>query len=132
MKNISKLYSIINFENMTFLPDIKPPVINCMPRQTFYTDRGTLNTSVTWVLPTATDNVDVNVTISQTSDHEQGIILSEGLHNVTYTATDSAGNSNNCTIELEVKGEYYISCLLVLILFVKSGNRISMHCNIIV
>jgi hypothetical protein len=89
--------------------DDEPPVISCQTTQLFYADRGTFNTSVTWIVPTATDNVDSNVSVLQTSGPELGDILSEGFHSVKYKVTDSAGNSfaalSECTIVLDVKGK---------------------------
>ncbi|XP_060604924.1 sushi, von Willebrand factor type A, EGF and pentraxin domain-containing protein 1-like [Ruditapes philippinarum] len=87
--------------------DDEPPIISCQTTQLFYADRGTFNTSVTWIVPTATDNVDRNVSVLQTSGPELGDILSEGFHSVMYKVTDSAGNSfaalSECTIVLDVK-----------------------------
>ncbi|XP_060604933.1 sushi, von Willebrand factor type A, EGF and pentraxin domain-containing protein 1-like [Ruditapes philippinarum] len=84
-----------------------PPVITCQNLQIFYADRGTFETSVTWAVPTATDNVDAHPSVIQTSGPALGSILSEGLHPVNYKVTDRAGNSfpalSECTLVLEVK-----------------------------
>jgi hypothetical protein len=103
---------VINCNGVESFSDDDPPLISCQTTQIFYADRGTFNTSVTWTVPTATDNVDNNVSVLKISGPELGDILSEGLHSVKYKVTDSAGNSfaalSECTIVLEVKGEYII------------------------
>ncbi|XP_060604935.1 sushi-repeat-containing protein SRPX-like [Ruditapes philippinarum] len=87
--------------------DDDSPVISCLTPQVFYADRGTLNTSVTWIGPTATDNVDANPSILQTFGPAPESILSEGFHSVIFKVTDNAGNSfpalSECTIVLEIK-----------------------------
>ncbi|XP_053380921.1 sushi, von Willebrand factor type A, EGF and pentraxin domain-containing protein 1-like isoform X1 [Mercenaria mercenaria] len=87
--------------------DDDSPVIECTTTQVFYADRGSFYTSVTWDVPTATDNVDPNPSIIQISGPSQGQVLSEGFHSVEYKATDSEGNSHpalsECTIVIEVK-----------------------------
>ncbi|XP_060570713.1 uncharacterized protein LOC132729006, partial [Ruditapes philippinarum] len=93
--------------NIVSCVDDEPPVISCHTFQTFYADRGTFSTTVKWIVPTATDNIDSNPVILQTSGPTQGDILPEGIHSVTYKTTDIAGNSfvalSECTIQLEVK-----------------------------
>jgi hypothetical protein len=116
------LKTSINFDDVESFSDDDPPVISCLTPQVFYADRGTFSTSVTWIGPTATDNVDANPSILQTSGPAQESILSEGFHSVTFKVTDSAGNSfpalSECTTVLEIKGEYVtFSCCYCFCLF---------------
>ncbi len=53
-----------------------------------------------WQTPTATDNCDTNVAIA--GSHNSGDTFPVGTTTVVYTATDNAGNSVNCSFEVEV------------------------------
>lgn len=57
-------------------------------------------TSVSWTPPTAGDNCDNNVTI--TESHASGDTFPLGTTTVTYTATDAAGNATTCTFNVTV------------------------------
>ncbi|XP_060554670.1 sushi repeat-containing protein SRPX-like [Ruditapes philippinarum] len=92
--------------------DDDPPVISCQTIQVFYADRSSFNTSVTWIVPHASDNVDENPSILQTSGPRQGDSMPEGFHSVKYKTIDIAGNSfpalSECTIVIEVKDKMLI------------------------
>lgn len=62
---------------------------------------------IEWEEPFAWDNVDdKNLTVLK--DLKFGF-LSEGVYKINYTAIDSSGNTNECLINLTVKG----LCLLL-------------------
>jgi len=58
------------------------------------------NANATWTPPTVTDNCDMNVTI--TSSHNAGDTFGFGTTSVTYTASDDAGNTTQCTFNVTV------------------------------
>lgn len=85
-----------NIETATFsitVIDTESPVISSMP-ENIVTDPapGANYATVSWVEPTATDNVGV---VSLVSDHDIGSQFGIGTTVVTYTATDAAGNTKN-------------------------------------
>jgi gliding motility-associated-like protein len=61
---------------------------------------GNCNAVATWVAPVATDNCGVTIT----STHNSGDSFPIGVTTVTYTATDAAGNSVNCSFTVTVTG----------------------------
>jgi hypothetical protein len=70
--------------------DAEPPVIrNCPQDIAVGNDPGLSGAKVSWVEPTATDNVGVT---GFTSDHKPGETFAVGSTTVTYTASDAAGN----------------------------------------
>ena len=90
-----------------------PVIVNCKTYQTFYIDRSSDTTTVNWIVPTATDNVDnaADITIEQVlGTLQQGAVLTAGEYTVEYSAIDTAGNPsiNNCTITLNIDGNYFI------------------------
>lgn len=70
------------------------------------TTRGQPTALVDWGSITAVDNVDnTHVPISITSDpagYTQGSLFRVGITTITYTATDSADNSNTCVFNVEI------------------------------
>lgn len=85
--------------------DITPPTIdNCInPPEVFIpmTQNASDNrTYVDWDAPIIYDNsnIDVNVTQSIQPGH-----IGFGVHTVKYTAVDSSGNENTCTLNVTVK-----------------------------
>ena len=76
-----------------------------MTPQIFYADKGHLSTSVTWLEPSAHDNIDQRPNIAKTQGPAQGDTLPTGRILVTYSATDEFGNNSpTCNIELKVLG----------------------------
>jgi len=59
------------------------------------------NTTVTYPLPTATDNCP-GVSVALTTGPASGGIFSQGTTPVTYTATDASGNTASCTFNVVV------------------------------
>ena len=71
--------------------------------QTVNTDSGMATGTATWTTPTASDNSGSSVNL--TPDYSPGHAFPIGATNVTYTATDGAGNSDTCTFTITVNGE---------------------------
>jgi hypothetical protein len=83
--------------------------------QIVYADRGGFSTSVHWIEPSATDNVDQNPVIRKLINISQGDILSENDYIISYEAVDMEGNTNvfvsKCDVILTVKGLFSsVSC----------------------
>ena len=80
-----------------------PTISGCPSDQTINTDSGNSTGTATWSAPTASDNSGV-VTLSP--DYNSGDAFSIGNTTVTYTATDSSGNSvSTCTFLITVVGK---------------------------
>ncbi|WP_226742892.1 HYR domain-containing protein [Polaribacter gangjinensis] len=70
--------------------DTEKPVISGMPSNiTQNNDLGACGATVTWTLPTATDNSGIATFVSS---HQSGDVFPVGTTTVTYTATDIHGN----------------------------------------
>ncbi|MEJ7611372.1 MAG: HYR domain-containing protein, partial [Ferruginibacter sp.] len=78
-----------------------PVVSNCPADFTIYTGEGrtTCNGAATWVAPTAIDNCGA---VSVTGNHNPGETFPVGITNVTYTFTDTHGNSSVCSFNVTV------------------------------
>ncbi len=76
------------------------PVFRDCPSDIEITADDTCSAIVSWATPTASDNCDSNLTI--TKSHSSGDTFAFGTTIVTYTATDEAGNSTNCTFNVTV------------------------------
>lgn len=95
-------------DNGTWTPggtckDIEPPgfVNGCPSDRLIPEARLGEETKVDWpVIPSAIDNSGLAVNI--TSDREPGSAFSVGITAVTYTATDSSGNSEACSFNVNV------------------------------
>ncbi len=76
--------------------DGESPVFSGVPADiTVITANSSRSTAVvTWTAPTATDNVDGNVTPVQTAGLPSGFEFPVGASTISYTATDSLGNSS--------------------------------------
>ena len=68
------------------------------------TDASLPNATVSWTPPTASDNSGEAVTM--TSDYESGETFPIGKTKVTYTATDSYGNTASSAFNVVVTGKY--------------------------
>jgi len=85
------------------IADNMPPVFeNCVGDQLFHvSSKNNTSQMIEWEEPFAHDNVDdKNVTLVKS--HQHGI-LNVGVYLVNYTATDKAGNSAECHINVTVK-----------------------------
>ena len=76
--------------------DSEPPVItNCPATITVYTDANSDDVTVTWDLPTVTDNHDQTVTLKRTTGPASGsrfAVRPQNIYTVTYEAIDANGN----------------------------------------
>src|SRR5581483_6885368 len=81
--------------------DIEKPVIHDCPSDvTVGNDAGACGAKVSWIEPTATDNVAVT---SLSSNHKPGDNFPVGTTVVTYTARDAAGNTSTCSFNVKVQ-----------------------------
>ncbi len=84
--------------------DNEAPVIANVPDPiTQDTDFKSATATVTWTVPTATDNSGGDVTLSST--HEPGDSFNIGTTTVTYTATDLYGNIKTESFDVTVNGK---------------------------
>ena len=80
--------------------DSEKPVISGMPENiTVNTDEGMTYATVTWIEPSATDNVGV---ANFAADYTNGSQFSVGTTTVTYTATDAANNVQTASFAITV------------------------------
>ena len=80
-------------------------ISGCAVTQNAGTDIGMATAGVSWTPPTATDN---SGTQTLTSTHNPGDTFSIGTTTVTYTSTDDSANTNTCTFDVVVSGEFYV------------------------
>ncbi len=86
--------------------DTEPPVITCPPSQSVTIPESETGYAVfgTALDAVASDNCSATLRNSVNGNPTlQGISLPAGIHTLTWTATDSTGNSNSCTMQLTVK-----------------------------
>jgi len=82
---------------LTLLEDLEPPVINGVEDQTV-----TVGDTIAYKKNvTVTDNIDTEVTLEV--DSSQVNLQEPGVYTVTYTATDSAGNTATATAQITVE-----------------------------
>ncbi|XP_030831233.1 mucin-17 isoform X5 [Strongylocentrotus purpuratus] len=82
--------------------DTVPPVISSCPSDQFATlPVGASTVTVSWIEPTATDNIVLAMFIS---NFNPGASFSLGSRTVTYTATDSSGLQAFCSFSVIVSG----------------------------
>jgi len=91
-----------NNKSCTFtvtIVDTESPVINCPNDIVQPTDPGVITANVTWMAPSASDNVGIHVASSTHNPSEipGGYIFPLGATDVSFGARDLAGNVKNCT-----------------------------------
>ncbi|PLW98668.1 MAG: hypothetical protein C0593_04915, partial [Marinilabiliales bacterium] len=79
--------------------DEDPSISNCPSDISISVNAMTCNAIATWTAPTASDNCSIS---SFASTHNSGDAFSVGTTTVTYTATDAAGNTANCSFNVTV------------------------------
>ncbi|XP_030830199.1 uncharacterized protein LOC588928 isoform X14 [Strongylocentrotus purpuratus] len=84
---------------VTVIDNELPVISNCTLNQEFVVDSNSDNSNVTWSLPIASDN---SGELGLTANIDPGTVLGIGDYVVTYTATDSSGNTDNCTFTVGV------------------------------
>nr|WP_242133148.1 HYR domain-containing protein [Aestuariivivens marinum] len=107
---ITRTYSVtdacnnsINVTQIITVDDTIAPVIsNCPNDITVSNDSGLCSAVFTWTEPTANDNCTVSGSLIWTKSHLPGATFSVGTTTVTYTVTDTAGNSSSCSFEVTV------------------------------
>ncbi|WP_205961614.1 HYR domain-containing protein [Pararhodobacter oceanensis] len=83
--------------------DAEAPVIIGMPADiAVETDAGLPTAVVSWDPPTASDNADGSLTPTQTEGPAPGFAFPQGATTVTYTATDSTGNTTTASFTVTV------------------------------
>ncbi|XP_063960800.1 mucin-17-like [Lytechinus pictus] len=81
--------------------DNVPPVIqNCPSTSVAQAPAGSTSAEVSWIVPSATDNSGIAVTVS--NNYNPGDAFPVGETVVAYTFTDDAGNQNTCTFSVRV------------------------------
>ena len=100
----------------TFTDNEDPTISGCPSTQTINTDSGIATGTATWTAPTASDN---SGSVTLTPDYNSGDSFAIGTTTVTYTATDSSGNSvSTCTFDIIVNGK-------IIFLFVEKSYILS-------
>ncbi|WP_245574522.1 HYR domain-containing protein, partial [Hugenholtzia roseola] len=79
--------------------DVTPPMLTACPANIVLTAPAGSCATANWTAPTATDNCG---TPTVSSTHNSGDIFPHGITTVTYTATDLAGNTTNCSFTVTV------------------------------
>jgi hypothetical protein len=84
--------------------DLIKPVINGMPAdKTVNISGGNCSSLVKWIAPSATDNCGMqSLTSSEGNDPGDPVLLSVGVHPITYTATDVNGNTETASFIITV------------------------------
>lgn len=87
--------------------DIDPPQIAMCPGTVYgYADRNSLEGSVVWREPYATDNHDQTIKITKTGSVAPNRKIRAGIYQMTYNAVDSTGNKAvPCVIKVVMKGK---------------------------
>ncbi|XP_070545133.1 hyalin-like [Ptychodera flava] len=82
------------------MTDIESPSIDCLPDIDTNTNTGMPSASVTWSIPSASDNSG-NVSVS--SSHDPGSDFIIGVTVVSYEAVDPSGNKDSCSFAVRVQ-----------------------------
>lgn len=81
------------------LQDNLPPIINNCPSNMLFTLTSRCDTVISWVPPVITDNCSGVIV---TASHNPGEVFPLGVTTVTYSATDSYGNTTSCAFDITV------------------------------
>jgi len=97
-----------NFDQVITIQDIVNPSITCPANKTQIAANG-INTTLSdyTTLATISDNCSSNANINVTQSPAIGSTQAIGTVNVTLTATDECGNSNNCNFDVVISGSTY-------------------------
>ena len=82
--------------------DNEDPVITCPANISVPIIAGSCGATVTYSLPTATDNCTTLVGPTLTAGQASGTTFPEGLTTVSYIVTDGSGNTDNCSFTVTV------------------------------
>ena len=100
--SLGSAFQYINIDNFEFCIDldvINPVIENCPTDIIVSNDAGQCGAAVSWTPPTATDN---SGAVNFVSNFESGAVFPLGTTEVTYTATDAAGNQVTCSFDVTV------------------------------
>ncbi|XP_038051960.1 uncharacterized protein LOC119724809 isoform X2 [Patiria miniata] len=100
--NFEECSFIVTIYNATLDEDLLPMFVSCPSDQVVPTEPGRYNASVTWSVPTATDR-ESNPTV--VGSLNPGDVFSVSNTSVTYTATDSKGQTDTCVFFVTVQDE---------------------------
>lgn len=78
--------------------DATPPVIICYNDIEVYTDLDSCGAIVNFPLPHAVDETDTDPMVSQISGPESGAFFNTGSTELVFEATDSSGNTSQCSV----------------------------------
>lgn len=111
--------------NVTVIDNEMPVISNCPTDITVSNDFGQCDANVSWVAPTAQDNC---VGLTFVATHASGDMFPVGTTTVTYTATDSAGNSVDCSFTVTVEDDEApaIACIVDNSVFIDNGTSFTM------
>ncbi|MEQ3796454.1 HYR domain-containing protein [Flavobacteriaceae bacterium MJ-SS4] len=79
-----------------------PVIAGCPGNIALNNDPGLCSAVATWSEPTATDNCTLSGSLVWTQSHISGSAFPVGTTTVTYTVTDAAGNTTNCSFDVIV------------------------------
>ena len=82
-------------------PDVTPPMFVSVPPAQIVEATGPTGAIVSWTAPTASDDTDPNPTIACIP--ASGSLFSLGIHPITCTAKDKAGNSTTASFNITVR-----------------------------
>ncbi|XP_071786151.1 uncharacterized protein [Asterias amurensis] len=85
--------------------DTQRPVMKCPSTILAYAESGQTTATVTWDLPTVTDNSNEKLTTKQTQIEglTSGAAFSRGSHVIKYEVSDSSGNTARCSFSVVVQ-----------------------------
>ena len=94
-----ELISVIQLSVLVAVDNIAPVISGCPDSSIYGVPFGTTSSSVTWVEPTAFDNISGGqLTVARS--HQPGQNFPIGSTQVTYTFTDSARNPATCSFTI--------------------------------
>ncbi|MDN5204999.1 HYR domain-containing protein [Fulvivirgaceae bacterium BMA10] len=77
-----------------------PVITGCLSDVTVPADNGVCSMALNWIVPTVSDNCSG---VTMIGSHSPGNSFPIGTTTVTYTATDGAGNTANCSFNITVE-----------------------------
>ncbi|MEZ4979098.1 MAG: HYR domain-containing protein, partial [Chitinophagales bacterium] len=103
--------------------DVTPPTITCPANIVVSTSVNACSANVSYATPTFSDNCS-GATISRIAGLASGSSFSKGVSTVTYRATDSAGNTSDCSFTITVNDTQAptISCPSNITVFTTAGS----------
>lgn len=87
--------------NLTVTDSIRP-VVTCPNPVYFITDPGFSYTTISYLTPTATDNLAGIVSVTKLSGKASGDTASIGVYTAVWTGTDIYGNTGSCPVSITV------------------------------